>query len=1079
MSSRKQLELAVVNPNVRKFLDLIAHTEGTEGNGYRTAFGGGRLSSLKDHPRYLKSFTQKNGKTNKTSAAGRYQFLKGTWDGLAKKYGLRDFGAKNQDLGAVALLSQNGALQDLLDGNWQDAVRKSGATWASLPTAPASYSQPTKSWQTVNKFMGGNMSAQAPAMTNKQKAKIYSAYKSGKMSAYDKAQYESDVKAGLVDLPKNAKLMDSKPSAKAKTETLPLGVVLAYNNGEMDAASQSQLDADIKAGIVTAPKGFKLKKPKPKGLIGRSSDKVGAAAKQVTDNQFDNGGVSNVVGAADAALGVVGGMADMAMTGMAGIGGMAGAAMRGQPIVDGFSKGADNYNNTAVSGVLKSAATPRTETGSSFMDVLGIADDAIVEAGDYVYDKSDSPFWGAATQTGLNFGALLMGKGSLTKPRTRGSRPPIDDGAAPRRQLSQEELRARVREADNRRADGARLGRDEGAPVPVRQPSPLDTYNDAMARSTGGITGAAANLDALNAQAARTSAGIANLDTTPRPDYSNAQASPPPEVIINRPEPKASAPIETLLDLDGSKPQVGGVPIDVQGLRAEVLRDLGIADENTRKGAITGDITQLETEKALSKLDTNAGREIREKMDDEYSVMNDYANRIIEDDIGARAGASPESRGQVVIDALQNYKDWYKEQVKADYSKADELMGGRGGIELSDFNKELNQNSAWQGKKENQQLRRGIRSYLKEMDLVDKDGAVKPMTAKQAESLRQYINSQWTPSSAGLIARVNESIDMGVFSKLDDNAYVDARARYRQYKQMFENPKGIGKILDIDGINSKVSPEQIGRNIQQLAAKDGAQFNHIYDLLDKMPDDLSKQGARAKAEIQAAIAESILGKAGLKTVNKEYMQYRKPNDDGSYKAAAIFGDEVAKKIDTYIAGRNILQHQDPNPSGTATTAANLDQWNSPENMSSAAIGVTTAVATGGNAMIGAAAGAASKVAQSKIKNALTERQNKAELDVSYNPKRAQAYRAANEKLANKVIDTTEMKAILEEFEKSAPNETKLKVLQKRLAKTDEWKAYVKTLPKKARKAAINNADVLTMLTQGANSQDDAAFTPTF
>lgn len=162
MATRKQLEQYLKNPQVRKFLDLIAHTEGTQGNGYRTAFGGGRLSSLSDHPRYSKSFTQKNGKKNTTSAAGRYQFLRGTWDGLARQYGLKDFGPQSQDIGAVALLAQNGALGHILKGDWQGAVKKSGATWASLPSAPKSYSQPTRSWDNVTKFMTGKGAPSQP-----------------------------------------------------------------------------------------------------------------------------------------------------------------------------------------------------------------------------------------------------------------------------------------------------------------------------------------------------------------------------------------------------------------------------------------------------------------------------------------------------------------------------------------------------------------------------------------------------------------------------------------------------------------------------------------------------------------------------------------------------------------------------------------------------------------------------------------------------------------------------------------------------------------------------------------------------
>lgn len=156
MATRAQLEKYAKNPNVRKFLDLIAYTEGTQGNSYHTAFGGGRLSNLNDHPRYSKSFRQLNGKMNTTSAAGRYQFLRGTWDGVARQYGLTNFSPHNQDLGAIALMIGRDALAPLLKGDWQTAVRRAGPEWASFPTAPASYSQPTKSWSKVNKFWTGN-----------------------------------------------------------------------------------------------------------------------------------------------------------------------------------------------------------------------------------------------------------------------------------------------------------------------------------------------------------------------------------------------------------------------------------------------------------------------------------------------------------------------------------------------------------------------------------------------------------------------------------------------------------------------------------------------------------------------------------------------------------------------------------------------------------------------------------------------------------------------------------------------------------------------------------------------------------
>jgi len=131
------------NPNVRNFLDMISAAEGTTKHGYNTLFGGGKMDSLTDHPRILFDFTETTGRPNKTTAAGRYQFLSNTWDEQAKKLGLPDFGERSQDLAAVNLLQERGILPDVLQGNWESAVKKSGPIWASLPSA--NYPQPRQS----------------------------------------------------------------------------------------------------------------------------------------------------------------------------------------------------------------------------------------------------------------------------------------------------------------------------------------------------------------------------------------------------------------------------------------------------------------------------------------------------------------------------------------------------------------------------------------------------------------------------------------------------------------------------------------------------------------------------------------------------------------------------------------------------------------------------------------------------------------------------------------------------------------------------------------------------------------------
>ncbi|MCM2250847.1 MAG: glycoside hydrolase family 104 protein [Ramlibacter sp.] len=122
--------------NERAFLDMLAYAEGTAGrgdDGYNVVFGGGLFASYADHPRRYFTFTRTDGTTGRTSAAGRYQFIAPTWDDLAPRMGLGDFGPSNQDAAALELVRQRGALEDVRAGRFADAVRKVSRTWASLP----------------------------------------------------------------------------------------------------------------------------------------------------------------------------------------------------------------------------------------------------------------------------------------------------------------------------------------------------------------------------------------------------------------------------------------------------------------------------------------------------------------------------------------------------------------------------------------------------------------------------------------------------------------------------------------------------------------------------------------------------------------------------------------------------------------------------------------------------------------------------------------------------------------------------------------------------------------------------------
>lgn len=175
-TNTEQLRALLANENTQRYLRMLQQAEGTykgaNGDPYRVAFGGGTIDDLSQHPRKLHNFTQTDGKRNKTSAAGAYQFLGSTWDDVAGKLGLPDFGPQSQDLAALELMRRNGSLQDVLAGNFDKAVQKDGRTWASLPSSP--YAQPRRSQGFVERALGNMMgtahAGQQPRQQNQPQA---------------------------------------------------------------------------------------------------------------------------------------------------------------------------------------------------------------------------------------------------------------------------------------------------------------------------------------------------------------------------------------------------------------------------------------------------------------------------------------------------------------------------------------------------------------------------------------------------------------------------------------------------------------------------------------------------------------------------------------------------------------------------------------------------------------------------------------------------------------------------------------------------------------------------------------------
>jgi muramidase (phage lysozyme) len=122
--------------NLSAFLTMIGVSEGTctiptSDNGYNVLVG-----STFNHPLFFPSYADHpriyNPKFNST-AAGRYQIIKGTFDHYKQRLDLPDFSPVSQDAIAREIIKDFGAMAAVEAGDIDTALYKLNSQWASFP----------------------------------------------------------------------------------------------------------------------------------------------------------------------------------------------------------------------------------------------------------------------------------------------------------------------------------------------------------------------------------------------------------------------------------------------------------------------------------------------------------------------------------------------------------------------------------------------------------------------------------------------------------------------------------------------------------------------------------------------------------------------------------------------------------------------------------------------------------------------------------------------------------------------------------------------------------------------------------
>jgi hypothetical protein len=259
----------------------------------------------------------------------------------------------------------------------------------------------------------------------------------------------------------------------------------------------------------------------------------------------------------------------------------------------------------------------------------------------------------------------------------------------------------------------------------------------------------------------------------------------------------------------------------------KLLRDVGV--ERVRLSALHEDPLEATSQYLTSQSEKGVyGSGMREQIAHEKGALENHFGKI-EKELGGDLPVDVEgeiSRGKKMKTALDEAQKSHDAETKRLYNKANEELGNNQ-VQLNDFNNYISKKSNFVHDPE-KNIRSGIVDYLKEQELMDEDGKILPMTVKQSENLRQFINHQYNYETSSKVGELVKTIDKDVFQNVGTETYEQARAHFKEGKETYSEPKAIKDLLNNEGVNQKVADEKVMTRISTL---DESQFKHLIDTL--------------------------------------------------------------------------------------------------------------------------------------------------------------------------------------------------------------------------------------------------------
>lgn len=385
----------------------------------------------------------------------------------------------------------------------------------------------------------------------------------------------------------------------------------------------------------------------------------------------------------------------------------------------------------------------------------------------------------------------------------------------------------------------------------------------------------------------------------------------------------------------------GDVPAEEQATRAgivrEVLKDSG-EDAGIRTGVLTGNEQTLRSEYQAAKNPNQAPANalMAQQIGSEQRALPKFAQQRID-----ATGADPTltndyQRGETINDAfygeggLKDYLDQQKSQV---YQKALEKNGANQ-IPIDTTEEMLKDPQFIAGAKlmKHESVVSGAQDLL---NLAKTTGFKDPITGVQYapgsvaayQAVTKALNKGWTPENATTIGKINEAINQDIAKSGGGDLYQLGNSIHRLDKGLLSDSAGISDVfgkVDLNGIQTGKDFENIPKILNNMPLD---QWRHIHDTLDTLsrgqlrgapegiapvPADLQQAAARAKAEMEGALAREVYSQGASNTGGWNANSANKSlNSRVGQKILDVFPPDEIRKFQVLNAAGHIMPGAHP------------------------------------------------------------------------------------------------------------------------------------------------------------------------